>query len=81
MESIQKNNKIRLELSNEEALVLLSWLSRFNETDNTSFFEDQAEERVLWDIEAVIEKAMSETLSSDYSELLLKARNKVRDKA
>ena len=56
MESIQKNNKIRLELSNEEALVLLSWLSRFNETDNTSFFEDQAEERVLWDIEAVIEK-------------------------
>lgn len=79
MEAIQENNRIIIELSNDEALVLLNWLFRFNEMDNKNFIEDQAEERVLWDIEAVLEKSMTETLSKDYTELLSKARDKVRD--
>jgi len=81
MESTKENNKIILELSNEESLVLLNWLFRFNANanENTASFEDQAEERVLWDMEAVLEKIMSETLSSDYAELLSQARQKVRD--
>lgn len=80
MEAIQDNNRVLLQLSNEEALVLGDWLFRFNENDNLSVFEDQAEERVLWDLEGVLEKTMSEIFSKDYTELLSKAREKIRDK-
>lgn len=79
MESKKENSGISLNLSNEEALVLLNWVFRFNDGENDSFFEDQAEERVLWDIEAVLEKVITEIFDGDYTELLAKAREKVRD--
>ncbi|MEM0938684.1 MAG: hypothetical protein AAGI25_02710 [Bacteroidota bacterium] len=79
MESKKENSGISLNLSDEEALVLLNWVFRFNDGENDSFFEDQAEERVLWDIEAVLEKVTAEIFDGNYTELLAKARDKVRD--
>jgi len=79
MESKQKENKVVLELTKEESIVLLDWLSRMNEGENADLFQDQAEERVLWDMEALIEKAISETFESNYAEILSRAREKVRD--
>jgi len=79
MKATKENNKIILELGNDEALVLLHWLFQFNKNDDATFFEDQAEERVLWDIEAVLEQTMHEILSNNYTELLSKAREKIRD--
>lgn len=79
MESTQKNNKVLLELTKEEAIVLLDWLSRFNEDEKSKFFQDQAEERVLWNMEASLEKTISEVFESNYGEILYKAREKVRD--
>lgn len=79
MESIQKNDKVLLELTNEEAVVLLDWLSRFNEGERSDLFQDQAEERVLWDMEASLEQVISETFNDNYTEILSKAREKVRD--
>jgi len=79
MEAKQNKKKVSIELSNEEALVLLNWLFRFNEGDNPSLFEDQAEERVLWDLEASLEKITSATFEKDYAKILEKAREKVRD--
>jgi DNA primase len=79
MESKQSSNKILLELTKEEAIVLLDWLSRFNEDEKPDLFKDQAEERVLWDMEASIEKIISETFDNNYAEILSKAREKVRD--
>ncbi|KAF5041102.1 hypothetical protein DSECCO2_526490 [anaerobic digester metagenome] len=79
METIKDNNKILLELSDDEALVLLNWLFRFNASDNDTFFEDQAEQRVLWDMEAVLERAVSATFDNNYQEILSKARQKIRD--
>ena len=79
MESKKKNNGISLSLSNEEALVLLNWVFRFNELENDNFFDDQAEKRVLWDIEAVLEKVITEVFSGNYEEILAKARESVRD--
>ena len=55
MESRQNNDEILLELSSEEAIVLFDWPSRFNEKENLALFKDKAEERVLWDMEAVLE--------------------------
>lgn len=79
MESRQKKDKVILELTKEEAIVLFDWIYRLNEKEKPELFEDQAEERVLWDIEASIEEVISETFESNYAEILSKAREKVRD--
>ncbi len=79
MESKQKENKVVLELTKEESIVLLDWLSRINESENADLFQDQAEERILWDMEASIEKVINETFESSYAEILSRAREKVRD--
>jgi hypothetical protein len=69
---------ICLKLTNEEALVLFDWISRFNE-DDKNVLQDQAEQRVLWDIEAMLEEQLVEPLDENYDELLKSARDKVRD--
>ena len=42
-------------------------------------FQDQAEQRVLWDMEAEFEKVVSATFDDNYQEILSKARQKIRD--
>ena len=79
MEAQKDKNKVLIEMTNEEALVFLDWLFRFNEGDNSNLFEDRAEERVLWDLEASLEKITSSTFDKDYYQILEKAREKVRD--
>ena len=71
-------NKIKIELNEQEALVLYDWLVRFNESQDASFV-DQAEERVLFDLESVLEKILVAPLKSNYTSLLAAARSKVRD--
>ena len=69
---------LKLELSENEALVLFELLSRYSETDELSI-EDQAEQRVLWDLCCDLEKSLVEPLSSNYGQLLAAAREKTRD--
>ncbi len=73
------HEKINLELSLEQALVFFDWLCRFNKIENNKF-NDQAEQRILWDIEAMLESILAEPLVSDYDVLLTVARSKVRDR-
>lgn len=73
-----KDEMICLELSREEAIVFFEWLSRFNKAEYTGF-EDQAEQRVLWDIEASLESTLDELFESNYEDLLARARSTVRD--
>lgn len=79
MESTQKDDKVLIEFAREEAVVLFDWLSRFNKGEKPDSFQDQAEERVLWDMEASLEQVISEIFSSNYAEIVSKARKKVRD--
>ncbi|QQR89554.1 MAG: hypothetical protein IPJ88_15360 [Myxococcales bacterium] len=72
------DKKVKLLLSQDEALVFFEWLSRFNKS-NSATFEDQAEQRVLWDIESSLESSLSEPFDESYNDLLSKARNIVRD--
>ena len=65
---------VRLELSPEQALVFHDWLARFNGTAGRQF-EDQAEERVLWDIEAMLETALVKPFEKDYEAALSAARS------
>lgn len=70
--------KITIELSNAEALVLFEFLHRFDDED-TYRFADQAEERVLWSVAGMLEKQLVEIFSPDYHRLLAEARERVRD--
>jgi hypothetical protein len=73
------DQNINIELTKEEAIVLFEFLGRFNEKDDLSRFEDQSEQRVLWDIECILEKELSEPFRVDYQEIIKKARESVRD--
>ncbi len=68
-----------IELDPDEALVFFDWIHRFNNSDDIEF-EDQAEQRVLWDIEAILEKSLAAVMNPEYARKLAEARSKVRDR-
>ena len=75
------SKKINIELSEDQALVLSELLFRINSNkilDN--FFEDQAEQRILWDLGGILEKNISSIFSWNYLDEVKKARENVRDK-
>lgn len=72
-----------IEISDSEKLVLFEFLNRIinDKYDELSgdLFEDISEEHVLSTILCQLEKTMTELLNPDYKELLLKAREDVRN--
>ena len=76
--SIEFPKRISIKLTGAEGIVLHSFLARFNQ-DEKYRFEDQSEQRVLWDIECTLEKELSAPLTENYAEFLAKARAEVRD--
>ena len=73
-----QSKSVKIELTSDAALVLYDWLTRFNQREEIDV-ADQAEERVLFDLEAMLEKVLATPLQSDYAELLAQARSHVRD--
>ncbi len=71
--------EIQISLSNNEAIVLFEFLSRFSDKESLRI-EDQSEERILWDIQCELEKKLVEPFSENYLQLLEEARKNVRDK-
>ena len=69
---------VTLELTKAEALVLFDFLWRFTEGKRL-VIEDQAEQRVLWDLLAMLEPILVEPFKRNYPELVQKARDDVRD--
>jgi len=70
--------KVFIELSKAEALVLFDLLARFDKSDALEV-EHQSEKRVLWDIHSSLERVLVEPFSRDYAELLAEARGQVAD--
>ncbi len=71
-------SKVVIELSRAEAIVLYDWLFRFNK-NHDQLFQDQAEQRVLWDLEATLESMLVEPFDPGYQKFLAAARDRVRD--
>lgn len=75
---MSNSRKILVELTNQEALVLFEFLRRCDDENNYRF-ADQAEERMLWKLEGILEKQLVEISSPDYGRLLEEAREQIRD--
>lgn len=56
--------------------MLFEWL---NSNEGKHVFADQSEQRVLWDLEASLERQVAALLSQDYARLLSAARSRLRD--
>ncbi len=69
---------ITRELTEDEALVLFEWVAHFNQRQNEDF-ADQAEQRVLWDLEATLESQLADPLGPEYQARVEAARGRVRD--
>ncbi|MFT3798374.1 hypothetical protein [Microbacterium sp.] len=72
-------DEVLIGLSREQALVLFEWLTRTGVGGQPAVFEDQAEQRVLWDLESTLESLLTEPLREDYRELVADARARLRD--
>ena len=56
---------VSVTLSGDEALVLYDWLARTEETDGPAPFVDQAELRVLWQLQGAIERSLVAAVRGD----------------
>lgn len=68
---------MKLELTDDQALVLFEWLARLDEREAFPV-EDPAEAQVLWCLHGQLEKALSEPFRADYRELVEQARARVK---
>jgi hypothetical protein len=73
------NEKVRIELTGDEALVLFELLSRYSDSE-ALVVEDQAEQRALWNLLAALETQLVGPVRPEYAELLQRARERLRDK-
>lgn len=71
--------KVTIELTKDEALVLFDFLGRFNQNSNESVFEDQAEQKALWIIEGLLEKVLVEPFMPNYQDIIKQSRENIRD--
>ena len=72
------NEKVQIELTGDEALVLFELLSRYSDSE-ALVVEDQAEQRALWNLLAALETRLVEPVRPEYRELLRRARERLRD--
>lgn len=73
-----KDSEVTMSLTSDEAVVLFEFVRRFSDTDKLTI-EDQAEERALWNLCCLFEKASVVPLEASYSAALQAARDRLRD--
>lgn len=73
-------DKVTIELTKDEALVLFDFLGRFNQKEHNDIFEDQAEQKALWIVEEQLEKTLIEPFDPNYTNIIKQSRDNIRDK-
>ncbi|WP_375504182.1 hypothetical protein [uncultured Jatrophihabitans sp.] len=71
------DDEVSVVLSTAQALVLFDWLARSSEAGAPVGALSDAEQRVFWDLEAILESTLSEPLAAGYSELHSEASRRV----
>ena len=77
MRTKKDNNKLHLIFNEDEILVFFEWLCNINQRNDENLFEDVSEQRLLFDVEAELEKVIPELFEKDYIDFLLKARKRI----
>ncbi len=72
------NEEVVLKFSKAEAIVLFEFTSRFTNTKELKII-DPSEQRVLWNICAMLEGVLVEPLKENYLDILNGARRKVNN--
>ena len=72
--------RVCLELTSDEALVLFDYLQRFDD-EGTLVLQDQAEERALWNLHCLLERQLVEIFHPGCKALVAAARDRLRDLA
>jgi hypothetical protein len=73
---MEAQSLVTLSLTNDEALVLFEWLSR-EDGRSALPIEHPAEQKVLWRLEAQLERTLVEPFQADYSASVSAARERV----
>jgi hypothetical protein len=69
--------RITIELTRDEAVVLFELLARDESATGIVAVEHEAERKVLWILEGLLENVLVEPLRSDYRDLVETARKNV----
>jgi len=72
------DDDVSFRLSKAESLVLFEWLAKLDSLDSLPC-EHPAEEKVLWRLQAQLEKALVEPLAPNYNEAIAEARCRVME--
>ena len=67
---------ITIELTHDEALILCDSLARFDENESLPI-EDDAEQKVFWRLEGLLETQLVEIVLPNYKDLLREAKARV----
>lgn len=68
---------MKLELTDDQALILFEWLSRLDEKEALPV-QDPSEEQVLWSLHGQLAKALAEPFRENYDSLVKEARERVK---
>jgi len=83
VESEELHGEVVVRFTKDEALVLFEWLHRREDLGLDSMEAlacvDQAEQRVIWDLSAVLEPVLVEPFWTNYGEVIDGARSRIRD--
>ena len=67
--------KINIELTNLEGLILFEFIQRITSEKYKDVFTHDAEQRVLWDIECILEKSTRIPFNTDFKEEMKRIKN------
>jgi hypothetical protein len=68
---------VDIKLTKDEALVLFELLARYSESDTLSV-NDTAEQQILWKLNNLLEKTLSEPFSQNWAAILEAAKSRLR---
>ncbi len=78
LEISRNSDLIIINFTKDETMVFFEWVFRLNENIESLFFEKETEEQLFFDLECIMEKNIDCIFSSNYTEILDKARTNIK---